>query len=450
MKIYLIGFMGCGKSTIGGQLARILETYFADTDHIIEHEYGMTVDEMFEKHGEAAFREAEHEILLKIKELNQAVVATGGGMPCHHDNMDIMIANGTVMYLKADPHTLVERLIKSETVRPLIKDKTETQLLEYITEKLREREPFYNRAHITVPIETMEITALTKEFQKRYTTALKKSPKKGILAIVAVFAILLVAIFGIKMINNAKEQKRIAEERELAINDSIARLEAIKQQAILDSLALLEARHDSIRRAQRQQEVTEEVARQPVPNIAMVFVQGNSSIRSFNIGKYEITQVQWQAVMGNNPSEFVGAHLPVQSVSWNDVQDFIRKLNEITGRNYRLPTEAEWEFAARCGNSSRDYEYSGSNNIDDVAWYSCIKNNIRSTPRLVGTKAPNELLIHDMSGNVMEWCQDAEGFYRVLRGGSWLFSPEYCRVAKRGLQYPDARCSSTGFRVVLP
>ncbi len=114
------------------------------------------------------------------------------------------------------------------------------------------------------------------------------------------------------------------------------------------------------------------------PNIEMVFVEGGTfdmnknyraTLSSYYIGKYEVTQAQWEAVMGNNPSKFRGDNLPVESVSWGDVQIFLGKLNSMTGKNYRLPTEAEWEFAARGGNQSKRYEYSGSNNLDEVAWY---------------------------------------------------------------------------------
>ena len=128
----------------------------------------------------------------------------------------------------------------------------------------------------------------------------------------------------------------------------------------------------------------------------------------YYIGKYEVTQTLWQAVMGNNPSEFKGDNLPVEKVSWKDCQDFISKLNRITGKTFRLPTEAEWEYAARGGNKSRGYQYSGSNNLSDVAWY---MDNSGDKTHAVGTKQPNELGIYDMSGNVWEWCQDWYGKY---------------------------------------
>ena len=186
------------------------------------------------------------------------------------------------------------------------------------------------------------------------------------------------------------------------------------------------------------------------------------TLSDFYIGKYEVTQAQWKAVMGSNPSYFKGDNLPVENVSWNDIQEFIKKLNAQTGKKYRLPTEAEWEYAARGGNQSKGYKYSGSNNVGDVAWYT---DNSNSKTHPVGQKTPNELGIYDMSGNVWEWCQDWYGSYssssqtnptgpssgsqRVLRGGSWCSSVRCCRVTFRSDDYPDRRSSAYGFRLAL-
>ena len=163
------------------------------------------------------------------------------------------------------------------------------------------------------------------------------------------------------------------------------------------------------------------------------------TLSTFNIGQTEVTQELWDAVMGSNPSQHVGSNLPVEYVSWNECQEFITKLNAMTGRNFRLPTEAEWEYAARGGANSQGYNYSGSNTLDDVAWY---YGNSDNTPHEVATKAPNELGIYDMSGNAWEWCLDWYGDYsasaqtnplgpdtgteRILRGGgcqhdTWAF-----------------------------
>lgn len=185
------------------------------------------------------------------------------------------------------------------------------------------------------------------------------------------------------------------------------------------------------------------------------------TLSSYHIGKYEVTQDLWEAVMGSNPSNFTGARRPVDDVSWDDCQEFIRKLNSLTGQNFRLPTEAEWEFAARGGNSS-GYKYSGSRAIDDVAWYD---DNSGYTTHNVGTKSPNELGIYDMSGNVWEWCSDWYGEYissaqtnpkgpdsgslRVLRGGSWGSLAGYCRVSFRFDLSPDYRYGTLGLRLCL-
>ncbi len=126
-------------------------------------------------------------------------------------------------------------------------------------------------------------------------------------------------------------------------------------------------------------------------------------VDTFKIAKYEVTQAQWNMVMPSNPSPIKGDDLPVYNVSWNDVKTFISKLNDMTGRNYRLPKEAEWEFAARGGVMSKDFQYSGSNNLDEVGWY---RDNSNAKPHPVGTKKPNELGIYDMTGNVSEWCAD--------------------------------------------
>ena len=136
------------------------------------------------------------------------------------------------------------------------------------------------------------------------------------------------------------------------------------------------------------------------------------TLSSYYICKYEVTQALWRAVMGSNPSNFKGDNLPVESVSWNDCQTFINRLNSYTGRNFRLPTEAEWEFAARGGNYSRHYKYSGSNYIGDVAWY---HSNSGHRTHPVGTKQPNELGLYDMSGNVHEWCSDWDGYTVLTR-----------------------------------
>ena len=186
------------------------------------------------------------------------------------------------------------------------------------------------------------------------------------------------------------------------------------------------------------------------------------TLSSYYICKYEVTQALWRAVMGSNPSNFKSDNLPVECVSWNDCQTFINRLNSYTGRNFRLPTEAEWEFAARGGNYNRHYKYSGSNYISDVAWYDGNSGN-RTHP--VGTKQANELGLYDMSGNVWEWCSDWYGSYssysqndptgpnsgsnRVGRGGSWYGFDWFCRWSNRGNITPGDRYDGLGLRLVL-
>jgi len=187
------------------------------------------------------------------------------------------------------------------------------------------------------------------------------------------------------------------------------------------------------------------------------------TLPDYYIGKYEVTQAQWEAVMGNKPSYHKGdPNRPVDGVSWDDVQEYITKLNQRTGKSYRLPTEAEWEYAARGGSSSRGYKYSGSNTLSDVAWYD---DNSNDETHPVGTKNPNELGIYDMSGNVYEWCSDwygayssnsqtnpqgpSEGSYRVFRGGGWSSYAGRCRVSFRDRGRAGIRDGYLGFRLVL-
>ena len=186
------------------------------------------------------------------------------------------------------------------------------------------------------------------------------------------------------------------------------------------------------------------------------------TLSSYYIGKTEVTQALWQAVMGSNPSDIKGDNLPVECVSWNDCQEFIQKLNSLTGRNFRFPTEAEWEFACRGGNNSRGYKYSGSNNLGSVAWYD---GNSGFQTHPVATKTPNELGIYDMSGNVWECCSDwyadytsysqtdptgpRRGSRRVRRGGSRNDVAWYCRSSIRNSNDPADRIPILGLRLAL-
>ena len=186
------------------------------------------------------------------------------------------------------------------------------------------------------------------------------------------------------------------------------------------------------------------------------------TLSDYYIGETEVTQALWKAVMGTNRSEFKGDNNPVENVSWNDCNKFINKLNKLTGRIFRLPTEAEWEYAARGGNQSKGYKYSGSNTLSSVAWYTY---NSSSKTHAVKTKSPNELGLYDMSGNVWEWCSDWYGSYqsstqinpqgpssgsdRVLRGCSWCDDARYCRVSFRHYDSPGDRYDNCGLRLAL-
>ena len=212
------------------------------------------------------------------------------------------------------------------------------------------------------------------------------------------------------------------------------------------------------------------------------------TLSDYYIGETEVTQELWEAVMGTTIRQQRGVFgadwslygegpsYPMYYVSWYECQDFIKKLNQLTGKTFRLPTEAEWEYAARGGNKSRGYKYSGSNSIGAVAWYDVNAYDVGSSDsnygtHQVGSKSPNELGIYDMSGNLWEWCSDwysssyyssspsanptgphnKEGkySYRVLRGGSWYSGARRCRVANRDFNSPGRRISDDGFRLAL-
>lgn len=228
------------------------------------------------------------------------------------------------------------------------------------------------------------------------------------------------------------------------------------------------------------------LAQSSIPEINMVFVKGGTftmgctpeqgvdcdktakpthqvTVNDFYIGKYEVTQSQWKEVMGNNPSKFEGKFKPVENVNWDDVQKFIRKLNQRTGLNYRLPTDAEWEYAARGGTLSKGYKYSGSNDIKEVAWCGHNSNDVTHD---VGTKKANELGIHDMCGNIYEWINDWYSVYssepqsnpkgpetgtdHILRGGSWSNNNAiYLTIVHRFWTEHSDRTKFFGFRLAL-
>ncbi len=198
------------------------------------------------------------------------------------------------------------------------------------------------------------------------------------------------------------------------------------------------------------------------------------TVSDFYLGKYPVTQALWKAVIhGQNPSDFQGDDLPVEQVSWDDAQSFVKKLNKMTessrppGYFYRLPTEAEWEYAARGGKYlAEGYKYAGSDRLKDVGWF---EDNSGKETKPGGQKYPNQLGIHDMSGNVWEWCEDdwhsdyknapddgtawvdrpKRGAFRVRRGGSWINTALNCRAARRADWQPAGRVDYLGFRLAL-
>lgn len=193
-------------------------------------------------------------------------------------------------------------------------------------------------------------------------------------------------------------------------------------------------------------------------------------VSTFYIGKYEVTQEEWIAVMGVSPLPDYYKHLrdsksPTWNVTWKDCQQFVKKLSNITGRKFRLPTEAEWEYAARGGQKSKGYTYAGSNNIKAVGWVRDTMND--NKPSRGGRLIPNELGLYDMSGNVYEWCEDTyseraysmlpknnpvnqnEGVIKVIRGGNHYHQANQARVSKRNQFVEDGNYSDTGLRLVM-
>ncbi len=225
---------------------------------------------------------------------------------------------------------------------------------------------------------------------------------------------------------------------------------------VIDDEILDAERKEAARIAREKAErEARERAEKPVLSIisGMVQIPG----KNFKMGKYEVTQAQWEAVMGENPSHFKGTDNPVENVSWDDCQKFLKKLNALpaikeSGFVFRLPTEKEWEYACRAGTTSdycklADGTEITENMLGEVAWYD---DNSDSKTHPVGQKKPNAFGLYDMHGNVWEWCEDlyqARDLYRVYRGGSWLFNSRCCTAGDRGDGNPDGRSSDLGFRL---
>ena len=308
-------------------------------------------------------------------------------------------------------------------------------------------------------------------------------------------------------INKQAEEKRIAEEKakeakrkaDAEAAEAKRKAEEAKrkaEEAAVEAKRKEEEKMKEEAAARRKSEVQALAKTYTVNGVSfkMIYVEGGTftmgstydehrvTVSDFCIGETEVTQELWQAIMGGNPSVFFGSNLPVEYVSWIDCHVFIRKLNDLTGKAFRLPTEAEWEYAARGGNKSKKYVYAGNNSVDEVAWYrsnsgdrylsgddsrkKLEKNNCRPHP--VKTKKPNELGLYDMSGNVEEWCFDyydyknqksntlqinptgpSSGTDHVTRAGSWITREEDCIVTKRGGTNSESRWDTRGFRIVI-
>lgn len=192
----------------------------------------------------------------------------------------------------------------------------------------------------------------------------------------------------------------------------------------------------------------------------MVYIQGGSmampcssgktsiQVKSFYMSSIEVTQEQWEAIMGENPSYFVDSNQPVENVSWSECNEFIKRLNKLTGKKYRLPTIDEWTYAARGGQKSRDYEYAGSHYLAEVAWYS---DNSNGYPHQVGKLKSNELGLSDLCGNVAEWCSDSAGQSHAFVGGSFADEAKECETTKSmsAQKFFDEASATIGFRLIL-
>ena len=238
----------------------------------------------------------------------------------------------------------------------------------------------------------------------------------------------------------AERLRREQEARQRAQREAQERARREAEERARREAAAEAERHRREREA-REKARREAEARQKWAKLGLVMVRVEGG--NFEIGKYEVTQALWQAVMGDNSSYFKGcSQCPVESVSWNDVQTFLRKLNRLTGKQYRLPTVVEWRYAARGGQKSRGYRFAGSNQPDSVAWYRRTSNR-RTHP--VGQKQPNELGLHDMHGNVSEWLQG-----RLADGGSWYDLRTWLNLDRPPATNADASSPYVGFRIARP
>lgn len=355
----------------------------------------------------------------------------------------------------------LEKLQTVETTRKIEEKRREQQRLEALRAKEAEKERLREQDEISWKATLEAIGMVKTEVEKIYFLEMYlNKPEHKIYRLEAEQQ--LEIIKADEVARRLKEEQRLEAERIKRAIEQAEREHRAKEAA---RLAELEKRKE---------------AEKWLPQ--MVFVHGgtfqmggNDSDRTkpihsvmlsdFEIGKYPVTQKLWQEIMGGNPFRFLGCHdCPAEQVNWDDVQEFLKKLNQkYPGKNYRLPSEAEWEYAARGGKQSKGYTYAGSNDIEEVAWY---EKNSNGKSHPVGGKKANELGLYDMTGNVWEWCQDAwhdnyqgaptngsawdSSSYaarRVLRGGSWLNNSYNCRVSLRNRDNFSGRYASVGFRL---
>lgn len=275
--------------------------------------------------------------------------------------------------------------------------------------KRKNQQPSYSASYISIPVKngvSIEMVRVDKKNTDNSKTSVKSNEdneskivnkreyKVAIITVVAIFIILGVCWFlysngGINNNSEAKTQQTIYSDSNIRI--------PVKNGVCID---MVRVEAGTFMMGATPEMKNPGANEKPVHQVTLT--------NDYYIGKYEVTQALWKVVMENNPSNLKGDDLPVEGISWDDSQEFINKLNNITDKKFRLPTEAEWEYAARGGNKSRGYQYSGSNNLSDVAWYTD-NSGIEIHP--VGSKQANELGIYDMSGNVLEWCQDRYGSY---------------------------------------
>ncbi len=290
-------------------------------------------------------------------------------------------------------------------------------------------------------IQTPKVEKKNQVKKNSKTKASRYSPKKEkpiLYILVILVAILLTAGFSVMMMETKHYIEELNEVITISVNDV--------------SFNMIKVRGSTFEMGSSNDSAYDD--EYPVHNV---------TLSTYYIGETEVTQELWEAVMGSNPSNFKGdKRRPVEMVSWNDCQEFIQKLNQLTGLNFRLPTEAEWEFAARGGMYGSYEEYSGSSYADDVAWHN---NNSSECTHVVGSKDPNKLGLYDMSGNVCEWCADwygeyqsfdqanpqgaPTGKYRVARGGSWYSPSDEVRVSDRDHGGPSYGGYNNGLRLAL-